>query len=216
MLLVVSAKAFHSLAGETASHAFALLHFDIHVMITQHPSIFQRTSVVPPDWPVLSLFWLKPWERLRDKSWFDGRALDEVVVLERQLCRQVTVGALLFASRKKYYAFLGNSYLDQFEHHEVIKSEGHSIGHVVLLLEYIKRLRFFTGACPLPKQPNIGYSWPRPCSFFAHSLWHYVHMASQLPWRRAIPQTSFVPVMTSQQLSLRRRKYFFPVCHSHL
>ena len=71
MSLGVTAKAFHSLAGERAMprrppRLCALMprandsEVDIH--ITQHPSMFQRTSVVPLDWPILVLFWLKDWE----------------------------------------------------------------------------------------------------------------------------------------------------------
>jgi hypothetical protein len=55
MSLGVTVKVFHSLAWELAPvpHVFALLRWgerrDIHMMIMQHLSIFQRTSVVPPD-----------------------------------------------------------------------------------------------------------------------------------------------------------------------
>ena len=74
-------------------------------MVKQHPSIIQRTSVVPPDWLVLSLFWLRAWESLqRDKvgvlRTICVRALEEVLVLEHQQFRHVTVGASLFASEE--------------------------------------------------------------------------------------------------------------------
>ena len=70
MSLAVTAKVFHSLAARPRRlpHLCALMpegeHIDIHTMITQHPSTFQRTSVVLPDWPILVLFWLNDWESL--------------------------------------------------------------------------------------------------------------------------------------------------------
>ena len=85
-----------------------------------------------------------------------------------------------------------------------------NIGPVTRLLYCIKDLAYPLG------YPTRILSWPLHRFFFAHLLWHRVRMESQQPWRRAIPQTSYVPAMTLQQQSqaLAPHKYFILVRRS--
>ena len=159
-------------------------------------------------------------------------ALDEVLALEAPNvptidCRCIT-GLLLGKSRKKNYmvfarfllgfvrrvhdcrkfSFLGHFFLIKLEPHKEIRMPRHRSCHSSPGL-YKKALILGAVLCPISV-----YSWPYPCSFSAHSLWRYFRTASQLPRRCAFPRTSFVPAMTSQQLSLASHKYFFLVRHS--